>query len=232
MVKPAGTTDMREELVRALHFRHACKLFDEKRLLPRADLDYILEAGRLSPSSLGLEPWRFLVIDNRELRRRLRPACWNQSQITTASTVIVILALTSELRSETDYVRKMLRRLVASKSQMEEAIQIYRDIARGDLVAWSVAQCHVAVAQMMIAAAVIGVDSCPMGGFEPEAVADVLQIDRSNVEIALLLALGYRAQPQPLKHRLPLSNLVRYHAAPGSTSSDEDGAAAHSDNTP
>ncbi len=201
---------MRDEFMRALQFRFACKLFDEKRAIPRADLDYILEAGRLSPSSLGLEPWRFLVIDDTQLRRHLRSACWNQSQITTASTVIVILALKSDLMPETGYARKMLRRLVATESEMEEAMQIYRDIARGDLPGWSVAQCHIAAAEMMMAAAVIGIDSCPMGGFEPEAVAKVLQIDRGKVEVALLLALGYRAQPQPPKHRLSLAELVQY----------------------
>jgi nitroreductase len=200
---------MREELMQALHFRHACRLFDETRTLPAADLDYILEAGRLAPSSLGLEPWRFLIIEDRELRRRLRPACWNQSQITTASVIVVILALTAELRPETGYARRMLRRLVATESEMEEAMQIYRDIVRGDLAAWSVAQCHVAATEMMIAAAVIGVDSCPMGGFEPEAVAEVLKVDRSKVEVALLLALGYRAQPPPPRHRLPLAEIVR-----------------------
>jgi nitroreductase len=206
---------MRDEFMQALKFRHACKLFDETRTLARADRDYILEAGRLAPSSLGLEPWRFLVIDDRELRRRLRAACWNQSQITTASTVIVILALKSELMPETGYARKMLQRLVASDSEVEEAMQIYHDIVRGDLAAWSVAQCHIAATEMMMAAAVIGIDSCPMGGFEPEAVAETLQIDRSKVEVALLLALGYRAQPQPPKHRLPLAQVVEYRTAGG-----------------
>ena len=89
-------------------------------------------------------------------------------------------------------------------------MQIYRDIAHGDVAAWSVAQCHIAAAEMMMAAAVIGLDSCPMGGFEAEAVAEVLQIDRAKVEIALLLALGYRAQPQPPKQRLPMQELVEY----------------------
>ncbi len=105
---------MREEFMRALRFRHACKLFDDKRPLPRADLDYILEAGRLAPSSLGLEPWRFLIIEDMTLRRHLRAACWNQSQITSASTVVVILALKAELKPETGYAQRMLRRLVAS----------------------------------------------------------------------------------------------------------------------
>ncbi|HEV2551604.1 MAG TPA: NAD(P)H-dependent oxidoreductase [Stellaceae bacterium] len=200
---------MREEFLRALRFRHACKVFDERRALPRTDLDYILEAGRLSPSSLGLEPWRFLVIEDRALRRHLRSACWNQSQITTASALVVILALKSELKPETGYAKRMLRRLVNSEAELEEAMEIYRDIVRGDLAAWSVAQCHIAAAEMMIAAAVIGVDSCPMGGFSPEAVAEVLKINRGEVEIALLLALGYRAGTQPGRHRLPMTELVQ-----------------------
>ena len=201
---------MREEFLRALQFRHACKLFDEAKSVARADLHYILEAGRLAPSSLGLEPWRFIVIEDRALRRRLRAACWNQSQITSASAVIVILALKSDLTHDSPYAHKMLRRLVSSESEVEEAMQIYRDIAHGDIAAWSVAQCHIAAAEMMMAAAVIGLDSCPIGGFEPEAVAEVLHIDRAKFNVALLLALGYSAQPQPPKHRLPLEELVEY----------------------
>ncbi len=201
---------MREEFLRLLQFRHACKLFEEQRPLARADLDFVLEAGRLAPSSLGLEPWRFLVIEDRALRRHLRPSCWNQVQITSAGAVIVILALTAELKPETGYAQRMLRRLVASQAELDEAMQIYQGITRGDLVAWSVAQCHIAAAQMMLAAAAIGIDSCPMGGFEPEAVAEVLAIDRTRFEVALLLALGYRAQKQPPRHRLPLSELVEY----------------------
>jgi nitroreductase len=201
---------MRQQFLQALQFRHACKLFDEAKPVSRPDLHYILEAGRLAPSSLGLEPWRFVVVEDRALRHRLRAACWNQSQITTASAVIVILALKSDLAPDSAYPHKMLRRLVTSDGELEEAMQIYRDIAHGDIAAWSAAQCHIAVANMMMAAAVIGVDSCPMGGFEPEAVAEVLHIDRAKVDVALLLALGYRAQPEPSKHRLPMEDLVDY----------------------
>jgi nitroreductase len=201
---------MRDAFMRLIQFRHACKLFDETRPLARADLDYILEAGRLSPSSLGLEPWRFLVIEDRGLRRHLRSACWNQSQITSASAVIVIKALKAELNLETGYARRMLRRLVASEAELEEAMEIYRAIPHQGRAAWSVAQCHIAAADMMLAAAALGIDSCPMGGFEPEAVAQLLGIDLGQCEIALLLAVGYRAQPQPARHRLPLSALVEY----------------------
>jgi nitroreductase len=201
---------MRQEFMRALEFRHACRRFDETKPVSRADLDYILEAGRLAPSSLGIEPWRFIVIEDRALRRHLRAACWNQSQITTASAVIVVLALKADLTLDSAYPHKMLRRLVSSEGELEEAMRIYRDIAHGDIASWSVAQCHIAVAEMMTAAAVIGLDSCPMGGFEPEAVAEILHVDRAKYDVALLLAVGYRAEPQPPKHRLPMEELVEY----------------------
>ena len=77
-------------------------------------------------------------------------------------------------------------------------------------MAWSVAHCHIAAANMMTAAAAIGVDSCPIGGFDRASVHRVLGIDETKHEVALILCLGYRAQPQPLKRRLPLAELVEY----------------------
>jgi len=198
--------DPRQAFLEVLRFRYACKDFDEGKRVPRGDLEYILEA----PSSLGLEPWRFVVVEDHALRRHLRPACWNQVQIVSSSAVIVILALKAELAPETGYARAMLRRLLHADDELGEAMEIYHQIVHGDVLGWSVAQCHIAAANMMTAAAVIGIDTCPMGGFEPEAVADVLKIDRARFAIALLLAVGYRAQPQPPKHRLPLSQLVDY----------------------
>lgn len=200
----------REIFARALRFRFACKLFDESRKIAPADLTYIFEAGRLSPSSLGLEPWRFVVVQDETLRRRLRPSCWNQAQITTASAVIVILALKADLDPETGYPRRMLARLLPPGADLDETMTIYRGIAHEHRTAWSVEQCHIAAANMMTAAAVIGIDTCPMGGFEPEAVADILGIDRQKYAIALIVAAGYRAQEQPPKQRLPLSDLVIY----------------------
>jgi nitroreductase len=200
----------RETFAQALQFRFACKLFDETRKVPPADFAYILEAGRLSPSSLGLEPWRFIVVQDDMLRRQLRPSCWNQVQITTASAIIVLLALKADLDPEAEYPHRMLSRLLPAGADLDEIMKIYRGMAHEHRTSWSVAQCHIAAANMMTAAATIGIDTCPMGGFEPEAVADILGIDRHKFAIALIVALGYRAQAQPPKQRLPLSDLVTY----------------------
>ena len=134
----------------------------------------------------------------------------NQIQITTASAVIVMLALKADLAPETDYPRRMLSRLLPAAANIGEIMNISRGIAHEHRITWSVAQCHIAAANMMTAAAIVGIDTCPIGGFEPEAVADVLGIDRHKFAIALIIAAGYRAQAQPTKQRLPLSELVTY----------------------
>ena len=187
------TPDDRAAFVRPLQFRFACKMFDESRKVAPADLTYILEAGQ-----------------DEALRRRLRPSCWNQVQITTASAVIVILALKTELAPGSDYPHRMLSRRLPPGADLDETMKLYRDIAHEQRAAWSAAQCHIAAANMMTAAAMIGIDTCPMGGFEPEGVAEVLGISRTQYTIALLLAVGYRAQPQPPKQRLPLDAVVTY----------------------
>jgi nitroreductase len=124
-----------------------------------------------------LEPWRFIVVEDATLRRRLRPSCWNQIQIRTASAVIVILALKADLDPDGSYPRRVLARLLPLGADLDETMKVYRGIAHERRIGWSVAQCHIAAANMMTPAAVIGQDTCPIGGLEPEAVADILGID-------------------------------------------------------
>ncbi len=83
---------MKEDFIKAMNFRHACKVFDESKKISDEDIHYILEAGRKSPSSFGMEAWKFLVITNEELRAKLRPLCWDQVQITSCSHLVVVLA--------------------------------------------------------------------------------------------------------------------------------------------
>ena len=81
-----------------LKFRHACKIFDESKKISAGEFDFILEAGRLSPSSTGLEQWDFLVVQNKELREKIKAVSWNQAQITSCSHLVVILAKVKEIK--------------------------------------------------------------------------------------------------------------------------------------
>lgn len=202
---------MKQEFLQAMHFRHACKLFDATRQVAQDDLEFILEVGRLSPSSIGMEHWKFIVTRRQELKDALRQACMDQPQLSTCSVVMVILAKTADLAPDSEYVRTMLRRLDMPEAEYQGMLDFYHQfVASTDITAWSVAQCHIAAANMMTAAASIGIDSCPIGAFEPSAVQQLLELDAERYAVALLLPLGYRAKPQPPKHRLAMAELVEY----------------------
>ena len=202
---------MKQEFLEAMHFRHACKLFDTTRQVAQDDLEFILEVGRLSPSSIGMEHWKFIVTRRQALKDALRQACMDQPQLSTCNVVIVILAKKAELAPDSEYVRTMLRRREMPEAEYQGMLDFYRQyVTSTDITAWSEAQCHIAAANMMTAAALIGIDSCPIGAFEPTAVQQLLELDAERYAVALLLPLGYRAKPQPPKHRLALAELVEY----------------------
>lgn len=202
---------LREHFQEAMRFRHACRAFEPGRRVAQEDIEYVLEAGRLSPSSLGLEHWRFVVVQDPALKTALQEACMGQPQVGSASAVIVILAREQELAPDSEYVTRMFRRVAPAAAEFTALLDFYRHFAaHNDLTAWSIAQCHIAAANMMTAAAVIGVDSCPIGAFSASAVLDALGITSRADVVALVVALGYRERPPAAKKRLPLSEIVEY----------------------
>lgn len=198
---------MRTELLAAFHRRHACHSFTSTPLA-EADLDYILEAGRLSPSAFGLEPWHFIVCQTRADKTALQTACFDQPQVGEAAVVVVVLARVGELTPDHPYTQRLLEREYPGE-RFAGGLAMYRAFhAATDVPSWSTTQCHIAAANMMTAAAVIGVDSCPIGGYLPEAVAAAIDYDHSHFIPALVLALGYCNEAIPEKQRLPLAEIV------------------------
>lgn len=193
----------------AMQFRFACRDFDPACTVKQAGLDFILEAGRLSPSSMGLEHWRFVVAESPAAKQALQRACQGQPQVGSSAVVIVILAMVADLAADSGYVERMLRREVPDEEAYREFLAYYRQfVAHQDLRGWSVAQCHLAAANMMTAAASLGIDSCPIGAFDEEEVLHAIGEDPKRFAVALVLPLGYRRGPQPERQRLPLRELV------------------------
>lgn len=201
---------MSHEILDLFRRRYACHAFQSGRAIAQADLDVVLEAGRLSPSSFGLEQWKFLVVTQAEDKAALQTACFNQPQVGQASAVVVILAKTAEMHPDTDYIKTLMAREYPGAA-LAPALENYRAFhANTDVKAWSISQCHIAAANMMTAATAVGLDSCAIGGFLPDQVKSLLEIDGTRYEIALILTLGYCADPAPEKQRLPLAELVQY----------------------
>ena len=198
----------KKDFLDAMKFRHACKFFDDKKKVKKADQNYILELGRLSPSSMGLEQWTFLVIEDKKKNLQLQDACYNQKQVGTASFNVIILAKVNELKPGSKYIEKIMHRFGETK---EKRKTYYRDFYNSisDLKNWSIAQGHIAAANMMTGAAFIKIDSCPIGGFEPDKVKKMLKI--KNQEIALIVCFGYRIKKAPKKIRLSFDEVVRFN---------------------
>ena len=198
-----------------LKFRHACKIFDESKKIGAGEFDFILEAGRLSPSSTGLEQWDFLVVQNKELREKIKAVSWNQVQITSCSHLVVILAKIKEVKVGSSYIDKMIARRDDKNIEAIAARQkffLLSNFKNDDELTfqWSHEQCMIAATNMMNAAASLGIDSCPMEGFDRHALNEILGLDESEKRVAIVVPFGYRLNPQPEKYRRQTSELVTW----------------------
>ncbi len=207
---------MKNEFIEAMDFRHACKAFDKTKKISDEEMHYILECGRKSPSSFGMEAWKFLVITNEELKAKLRPACWDQEQITSCSHLVIVLAGIDSVKVESGEVEKRFARREMPKESLDMYMDLYaKHLAHTlssdeNIYCWTAKQTYIAAANMMTCAAFIGIDSCPIEGFEKEKVEEILELDTSKFQLAMVLPFGYRLNPQPEQIRLPFDEVVEF----------------------
>ncbi|HJE02493.1 MAG TPA: NAD(P)H-dependent oxidoreductase [Aliarcobacter thereius] len=207
---------MEKTFMEAMDFRHACKAFDDTKKISDETINYILEAGRKSPSSFGQEPWKFLVITNQELKQKLRPACWNQVQITSCSHLVIILAKIKDVKAESSEVLRKFNRRRLPKEAVEAYVKKYANHLKDDFVsdkttfAWSARQTYIALGNMMTAAAVKGVDSCPIEGFEKDKLEELLNLDKTKYQVSVVLPFGYRINEQSKQLREEFKDIVEF----------------------
>jgi len=207
---------MQNDFSKAMDFRHACKEFDEKKKINDEEMHYILEAGRTSPSSFGMEAWKFLVITNEEVKAALRPFCWDQVQVTSSSHLVIVLAGIESAKVESGEVEKRFRR----REMPQESLDFYMDIyakhlkktlsTDENIYHWTSKQSYIALANMMTAAAFIGIDSCPIEGFEKEKLEEILELDTSKYQVSVVVPFGYRLNEQSSQLRLPFDEVVEF----------------------
>jgi len=206
----------RNKFSEALAFRHACKVFDETKKISDEEIRYILESGVKSPSSFGMEAWKFLVITNEDLKAKLRPLCWNQVQITSCSHLVVVLAGVNSLKPQSGEPKKRFLRREMSDEKLEFYLNLYEShlektlSSDENIYAWSARQTYIAAANIMSSASYIGIDSCPIEGFEKEKVEEVLGLDTSKYQLSMMLPLGYRLNEQSEQLRLAFDEVVEF----------------------
>jgi nitroreductase len=207
---------MEKTFMEAMDFRHACKVFDETKKVSDEDMKFILEAGRKSPSSFGMEAWKFLVITNEKLKAKIRPVCWNQVQVTSCSHLVIVLAAIDAVKPESGEVERKFKRREMPQEKLDMYLGLYADHLKQTLssdeniYAWTAKQSYIALGNMMTAAAIKGIDSCPIEGFEKENLEKVLELDTSKFQVACVLPFGYRINEQSTQLREALENIVEF----------------------
>lgn len=215
--------DIKQQVLQASHFRHATKVFDSAALVSKEDMEYILEVGRLSPSSIGMEPWRFIVLQNNEIKQQLKPISWGAQRQLDAASHIVLLAAKKAVRYDSALVREALEKRGLTQEQIEQSIERYRQFQTEDmrtlespraLFDWASKQTYIAMGNMMTAAAMIGIDSCPIEGFHYEKVNEILHKEgvlKEDEGISAMIAFGYRGREPYPKRRKPAEEVITWY---------------------
>jgi nitroreductase len=188
-----------QQLLQALNWRYATKHFDASKKIP-ADVWLALEKALvLTPTSWGLQPYKFLVVNNPAKRAELLPHSRHQKQVVDASHFVVFAARTEMTEADVD---KMIRRASEVRKIPIESLHGYRSAIVGDILngprskvvhEWAARQVYIALGNLMTCAAILGVDACPMEGIEPVEFDQILNLNGSGYATVVACALGYRA---------------------------------------
>jgi nitroreductase len=184
------------KLIEALEWRYAVKKMNGNKI-PADKLNAIIEATRLAPSGFGLTPYTIIVVEDDEIRKKLQPAFYNQSQVVDCSAVIVFAAWNSITEKEVgEYMQDIAeQRGVSIESLNDFAGNIngsFKKLTPEQARVWADKQTYLALGFSLVAAAAEQVDATPMEGFAPDAVDAVLGLKELGLHSAVALTLGYR----------------------------------------
>jgi nitroreductase len=198
----------REQMLQVFENRCSTRYYDPNKKISQEDFAAILEFARLSPSSVGSEPWKFLVIQNKALRDKLKPFSWGmQYQLDDCSHLVIILAK-KNARYDTPFFRD-----VAVYKGLQEVEMKTAESERA-LFDWTSKQTYIALANMLTGAAAIGIDSCPIEGFNYDKMNEVLAaeglFDPSEWGVSVAATFGYRARDITKKSRRPIEEIVTW----------------------
>ncbi|MBU2018026.1 MAG: NAD(P)H-dependent oxidoreductase [Bacteroidetes bacterium] len=203
-------------IIEAMEWRYATKSYDTSKTIEDEKLDILLESVRLAPSSYGLQPYKIFVIKNSELRNHLKPAAYNQSQITEASALIVFAAKTN---ISSEYVSDYISNIATTRGVEKSEVQGFGDYINSTIsdfsddqfTAWNSKQAYIALGVLLQTAAELRVDATPMEGFSAEKFDEILSLKEQGLTTAVIAAIGYRSNEDTMqfadKVRLSKSDL-------------------------
>ncbi len=190
--------DIEKTLTHAMQWRKSVKMFDAEKKVLQADVDDILDCSVLSPSSFGLEPWKFVVISDDDVKAQLGHAGYDQKQFTTASHIVVMCVHTAV---DEGYVDEMVERVCTVRGVTLESLEEYSQMIKGmirnkskeEILQWSIHQVYLATGVLLSAAALKSIDASPMEGLDAKKFDEILDLEGSNYQTVMAVALGFRS---------------------------------------
>lgn len=204
------------DYLEALQWRYSVKKFSGEKI-PEEELSKIIEAARLSASSMGLQPYKLIAVESREVKNKLSEAFYQQQQVETCSHILVFLS--RKIITE-NYIDTYFNNIAETRGLLPLELKPFRNSVEGftqymspeESEHWSEKQAYIALGNTILAAALEKIDTCPMEGFNRKMTEEILEIDSENYKVAVALAIGYRAGDDPFQHlkkvRKPLEKFI------------------------
>lgn len=190
----------RDQITKQLQWRYATKQFDPNRKISPADWAALEDTLLLSPSSFGLQPWKFIIVKNPAIREKLVPVSWGQRQIAEASH-LVVFAVKKELGQQD--IEDYLERIADVRGVPLESLGSFREMLVDKVLkgmnaaarrAWATRQVYIALGNLLSIAALLEIDTCPIEGMEPLRYDEILGLDADGLGTVVAAAAGYRAE--------------------------------------
>lgn len=186
------------QIIDDLNWRYATKAFDPEKKVSEEDLETLLESLRLTPSSFGLQPWAFVVVETQEILDQLVPVSWNQQQVAQASHTVVLCRKDSMDEAYVDsYIADLCQKRGMKIEDMGGFSKVIKDFlskhSEESLINWMSDQVYIALGQLMAIAATMKIDACPMEGFDSNAYDEILGLKEKGLRSVVVCPVGYRA---------------------------------------
>ncbi len=187
-----------ETILKQLNWRYAVKKMDSSKKISATDWNTLSESLRLAPSSFGLQPWKFLVVQNPAIRKQLFEVSWKQSQVEECSHYVVIATRTDMKESD---IQKFIDQTAKVRGIPAESLDGYKNMMIGDLVKgprnqvikwWAQRQAYIAMGFLMETAALLSIDTCPLEGLDPAEYDRILKLENTGYATVAAVACGYR----------------------------------------
>lgn len=206
-----------EKIIDSLEWRYAVKRFDPKKKVNPEKIEQLLKMANLTATSLGIQPYKIVIIEDLDQKKSLESACFNQAQITSCSHLLLLCSRTD---IDESYIDKYINFAEKERNLPENAMADYKEMCKGfalklspeEKEQWIAKQNYIVLGNLLAASALMQIDSCPMEGFNNKLVDEILDLEKLNLKSVLMLPLGYRHPKDEFQHfkkiRQPLSEMV------------------------